>query len=104
MVCAPGRTHKSSEKDERWSIAVETQRRIEYTRQKLSRIEQMNEQLRKLSKANKNSEEKLERLMKRKESLDLDIARLADASMRAELEVGVDLLHSIEEPMVLRTI
>uniref|UniRef100_A0A8R1DSK7 Uncharacterized protein n=1 Tax=Caenorhabditis japonica TaxID=281687 RepID=A0A8R1DSK7_CAEJA len=59
----------------------------------------MGEQLRKLNRANRNSEEKLERLVKRKESLELDIARLADATMRAEPEVGTELLNSIEEPM-----
>ncbi|KAF1762183.1 hypothetical protein GCK72_010445 [Caenorhabditis remanei] len=73
-------------------IPVETQRRIEYTRQKLMRIEQMNEQLRKLSKANKNSEEK-------KDSLELDVARLTDAAMRTEPDVGKELMHSIEEPL-----
>ncbi|CAP35831.1 Protein CBG18358 [Caenorhabditis briggsae] len=82
-----------------YNMDVETQRRIEYTRQKVMRIEQMNEQLRKLTKANKNSEEKLERLLKRKDSLELDVARLADASMRAEPELGAELMHSIEEPM-----
>lgn len=46
-------------------LPVETQRRIEYTRQKVMRIEQMNEQLRKLSKSNKGREEKLDRLLKR---------------------------------------
>ncbi|EGT34657.1 hypothetical protein CAEBREN_00735 [Caenorhabditis brenneri] len=82
-----------------YNMDVETQRRIEYTRQKVIRIEQMNEQLRKLTKSNKSSEEKLERLLKRKESLELDVTRLADASMRAEPEVGAELLRSIEEPM-----
>ncbi|CAI2348299.1 unnamed protein product [Caenorhabditis sp. 36 PRJEB53466] len=87
-----------------YNMDVETQRRIEYTRQKLVRIEQMNEQLRKLGKANKNSEEKLDRLLKRKESLELDVARLSDASMRAEPEIGADILHSIEEPMDMEVI
>uniref|UniRef100_A0A1I7TMB7 Coiled-coil domain-containing protein 83 n=1 Tax=Caenorhabditis tropicalis TaxID=1561998 RepID=A0A1I7TMB7_9PELO len=82
-----------------YNMDVETQRRIEYTRQKVVKIEQMDEQLRKLNKSNRSSEEKLERLLKRKESLELDVARLNDASMRAEPEVGAELLRSIEEPM-----
>ncbi|CAI5452260.1 unnamed protein product [Caenorhabditis angaria] len=78
-------------------LDVETQRRLEYTRQKLLRIEQLNEQLKKVRKLNTANEEKLERLEIRRVSLEKDASRLASVSLQNEALLDCELLKSMDD-------